>query len=138
MVHDHHESEDLAHLLDFVLSHGVFEQGDEHVLEPVVVDSLLLHVDLEDFEDAWVLEFPESSLHQFEQFALHLHAECRLRVFVVSQEYVLELAGKQIIDMLFDLIVEFLPELLVLTVEFLHQMIIEHELFGLNDLKILI
>jgi hypothetical protein len=32
MVHDHHESEDLAHLLDFVLPHGVFEQGDEHVL----------------------------------------------------------------------------------------------------------
>ena len=84
MADDHHVSENMADLLDCVVSGRVLEQGNEHVLEPISVKSIFFVVNLENCQGTWVLELSKSAFHKFEEFLFHLRAEDFVRFFVIG------------------------------------------------------
>ena len=113
VVDDEHVPEDLVELLRPVGVLLAFEEGNEDVVLPVVIQPVLLLVDLVDLEDGRRLEGPQPALHEGEELVLHLRREVLIRDLVIPQEESLELAGVELVDPLFDLGVELLPKLLV-------------------------
>ncbi len=126
MADDHHESENLAHLLNGIFSGVMLEQRNEHVFEPIRIEPLFLMVDLENGQNAGILELSESAFHKFEELLFHFGAEVFVRFFVVSQEEEFEFGRVKFVDVLLDFSIGFFPELFMGAVEFFHQVVKLH------------
>ena len=128
MSNYHHESEDLADLLDGILASRVLEEGNEDVFEPVGIESLFFKENLEDCEDAGVFELPEPAFHELKELLLHFAAENFPGPFVVSQKEVLDVGRVEFVEVLLNFGVKFFPEPLVLAVQLFHQVVKWHQL----------
>ncbi len=123
MIDDEHKLENFIELLGFIAILLALEERDEHIIFPIIVKSILFLVNFINFENGGGLERPQSTFHEGKELFFHLWGEVLITDFVVLQEELLKLAGKEVIEHLLYLCIHLFPEILIIVLKFLHEVV---------------